>query len=303
MRQLELGIGSSAELLDGVDRCALAGRGPNYATAFEAALKIKELTGIAAEPYSPADLMHGPVAVLGPGSPLIAFALAGPAVGSIVEAEREAAERGATRLALTDAPEAGFAAGCRLIPVVAVAEWLSPLVAILPAQALAAQAALRRGLAVDTPFGLSKVTRSSLRRSRDPVPRDQPVRILINLMDLLGIELQWSRVGPLETVAHPSNAPQAQEKEPEMPQPHPTDPPSQKNTLRRTLSSALVVAAATALALTGAGVAAADPQPPAADDRNLRARLRPRPGLLPDTQRRHGHLRQRPQDHRHQKGT
>jgi len=158
--QLELGTGSSAEALEGIDRCALAGRGPNYATAFEAALKIKELTGIAAEPYSPADLMHGPVAVLGPGSPLIAFALAGPALSSIVDAEREAAERGAVRLAITDSPQAGFAEGCEILRLTGTPEWLSPLVAILPAQILAARVATERGLAVDRPFGLSKVTRT-----------------------------------------------------------------------------------------------------------------------------------------------
>ncbi len=158
--QLELGTGAAAEVLGGLDRCALTGRGPNYATAFEAALKIKELTGIAAEPYSPADLMHGPVAVLGPSSPLLAFALAGPALPSIVEAEREGAERGAQRLIFSDAPAGTFAPGCRVVAVSAVAEWLSPLVAILPAQALAAELALQRGLAVDTPFGLSKVTRT-----------------------------------------------------------------------------------------------------------------------------------------------
>ncbi len=158
--QLELGIGSGAELLGAGDRCALAGRGPNYATAFEAALKIKELTGIAAEPYSPADLMHGPVAVLGHESPLIAFAVTGPALSSVIEAEREGAARGAERLLITDAPAAAFASGCHTVALAEVAEWLSPLVAILPAQALAAQVALGRGLPVDAPFGLSKVTRT-----------------------------------------------------------------------------------------------------------------------------------------------
>jgi glutamine---fructose-6-phosphate transaminase (isomerizing) len=158
--QLELGTGSATEVFDGVDRCSLTGRGPNYATAFEAALKIKELTGIAAEPYSPADLMHGPAAVLGPGSPLIALALTGPALASIVDAEREAAQRGARRLVLTDSAGTDFVAGCEILALSEVPEWLSPFIAILPAQALAAELALSRGLALDTPFGLSKVTRT-----------------------------------------------------------------------------------------------------------------------------------------------
>jgi glucosamine--fructose-6-phosphate aminotransferase (isomerizing) len=157
--QLELGIGSAAELLADIDRCALIGRGPNYATAFEAALKIKELTGIAAEPYSPADLMHGPVAVLGLGSPLIAVAAKGPALASVADGVRAGRARDARCLAITDAPEA-FGSDSEILALTPVPEWLSPLVAILPAQTLAARVALERGVAVDTPFGLSKVTRT-----------------------------------------------------------------------------------------------------------------------------------------------
>jgi glucosamine--fructose-6-phosphate aminotransferase (isomerizing) len=158
-RQIERGIGDAAEMLARVDRCSVTGRGPNYATAFEAALKLKELTQVSAESYSPADLMHGPVAVLGANSPLLAFAVAGPALQSVVDAAVSARGRGARCLAITDRAEA-FPTGCESLPLVGTAEWLSPFVAILPAQALAAQTALARGVALDTPFGLSKVTRT-----------------------------------------------------------------------------------------------------------------------------------------------
>jgi glucosamine--fructose-6-phosphate aminotransferase (isomerizing) len=157
--QLGVGVGAAAEALARADRCAVAGRGPNYATAFEAALKIKELTGMAAEPYSSADLMHGPVAVLGPQSPLLAIGVTGPALASIASAAREAAERGARCVALTDSPKA-FPPDAQIVRLVAVPEWLSPLVAILPAQSLAARLGTERGVTVDTPFGLSKVTRT-----------------------------------------------------------------------------------------------------------------------------------------------
>ena len=72
------------------ERCAVIGRGANYATAFEAALKVKELTGIAAEPYSPPDLMHGPIAVLGPDHGVLAFAPPGPTAPGVHEAVAEA---------------------------------------------------------------------------------------------------------------------------------------------------------------------------------------------------------------------
>ena len=157
--QLDMGVGPAAQALAGTNRCAVVGRGPNYCTAFEAALKIKELTGIAAEPYSPADLMHGPVAVLDGATPLLAVGAQGPALASVAQAAEEARARGARCVALTDSPQA-FAQDTLILRLVAVAEWLSPLVAILPAQSLAAQLAGERGVSVDAPFGLRKVTRT-----------------------------------------------------------------------------------------------------------------------------------------------
>ena len=47
-----------------ITRSAVIGRGYNYSTAFEVALKIKELTRIVTEPYSSADFLHGPISVL-----------------------------------------------------------------------------------------------------------------------------------------------------------------------------------------------------------------------------------------------
>ena len=134
------------------ERCAVIGRGANYATAFEAALKVKELTGIAAEPYSPPDLLHGPVAVLGPDHGLLAFAPAGPSAQGVREAVEEARRRGAP--AIVVAPDGDL----RLVPM---PEWLSPLGAVIPAQKLAAGLAEQRGIEVDRPFGLHKITRTT----------------------------------------------------------------------------------------------------------------------------------------------
>src|SRR4029079_6442808 len=61
-------------------------RGINYATVFAIELKIRELSGLLFEAYSAADLMHGPVAAIGPGWPVIAVAPSGPALGAMAEA-------------------------------------------------------------------------------------------------------------------------------------------------------------------------------------------------------------------------
>ena len=152
--QLALPVDAAVDVASGWQRCAVVGRGANYATAFEAALKVKELTGIAAEPYSPPDLMHGPVAVLGADNGLLAFAPPGATAAGVAEAVTEAGRRGAPVIVASADPGAS-------LPLVRMPEWLSPLGAVIPAQLLAAGVAERRGIEVDRPFGLSKVTRTT----------------------------------------------------------------------------------------------------------------------------------------------
>jgi glutamine---fructose-6-phosphate transaminase (isomerizing) len=149
------GIDEAAEAAAEWTRLAVIGRGANYATAFEAALKIKELAQVAAEPYSPADFLHGPVAMLDPGFPLLAILPAAPAGAAIRDVLAAAHERDADITVIGDAP------GERQLAVEPVPEWLSPLCAVIPAQLLAVGAAERRGVDVDRPEGLQKVTRTT----------------------------------------------------------------------------------------------------------------------------------------------
>src|SRR5204863_7846311 len=74
----------------------VVGRGINYGTAFEIALKIRELSGLLFEAWSSADLMHGPVAAITPGWPVIAVAPPGPALASMETAIEGLAARGAS---------------------------------------------------------------------------------------------------------------------------------------------------------------------------------------------------------------
>jgi glucosamine--fructose-6-phosphate aminotransferase (isomerizing) len=141
-------------------RLAVLGRGANYGTAFEAALKLKELGGTLAEPYSPADFMHGPIAVVQPGYPVLAFAISGPALAGDVAALDAVRARGGAPAIVTDAPEAVAAPGEPVFALEPVPEWLSPLVAVVPAQRLAVAAAEELGVDADQPFGLEKVTRT-----------------------------------------------------------------------------------------------------------------------------------------------
>jgi glucosamine--fructose-6-phosphate aminotransferase (isomerizing) len=159
--QLELAadVAAAVPVTAGWERAAVLGRGANYATAFETALKIKELTGVAAEPYSPADFMHGPVALAGADYPVVAVAPSGATRDNVAGALAEIRRRGTRPMVVSDDPTLAEE-GEPVLPLVAVPEWLSPVVAVIPGQLLAVGMAEGRGLDVDEPFGLSKVTRT-----------------------------------------------------------------------------------------------------------------------------------------------
>ena len=72
--RLNENIGDAADRFKYVSRLVVIGRGFNYATACEIALKIKETSYAMAEPYSPADFQHGPVAMLDQNMPLFLVA-------------------------------------------------------------------------------------------------------------------------------------------------------------------------------------------------------------------------------------
>jgi fructoselysine-6-P-deglycase FrlB-like protein len=80
--QIELSR-SAVEQLELLEGGTVVARGVNYGTCFEIALKIRELSGLLFEAYSAADLMHGPVAAIGRGWPVLAVVPTGPALASM----------------------------------------------------------------------------------------------------------------------------------------------------------------------------------------------------------------------------
>jgi glutamine---fructose-6-phosphate transaminase (isomerizing) len=151
-------LSQHAERFRGVQKLIVLGRGFNYATAFEIALKLKETSYLMAEPYSVADLLHGPVAMIDRGFPVVLVAPSGrtladiPALLSLLEA------RGAEVLALSDSSEVLARVGSHIALPSGVPEWLSPIVSIVPGQLFAGALALSAGNDPDKPRGLSKVT-------------------------------------------------------------------------------------------------------------------------------------------------
>lgn len=139
-------------------RCAVVGRGYHYGTAFEIALKVKELTGIAAEAYSPADFLHGPIAASGPDCPAVLVAPSGAVTGDVADLVEPLRARRTRLLVLSDVPEVLERADEAVPLPGGTPEWLAPLTSIVPGQVLAWRLATTRGLDVDRPHGLTKVT-------------------------------------------------------------------------------------------------------------------------------------------------
>ncbi len=133
-------------------------RGVNLGTAFEIALKIRELSGAPFEPFSSADLLHGPIAALAPGRPAIVVGPSGPALESLRGSIAKVRERGAPVIAISD-DDALLAAADTPLPLAqSMPEWLSPLLTVIPGQVAAVRLATLRGGDVDRPAGLTKVT-------------------------------------------------------------------------------------------------------------------------------------------------
>lgn len=141
-----------------MEACVTIGRGYNYATAFEMALKLKEMTYTVVEPYSSADFLHGPLAVIAQGFPVVVVAPSGKMLPEMKTFMATAKDRGAELIVISD-DAAALALGRMALALPAgVPEWLSPICAIVPGQLLAMHLAHTRDLDPDQPRALHKVT-------------------------------------------------------------------------------------------------------------------------------------------------
>jgi len=138
--------------------CVVLGRGYNYATAFEIALKMKELTYTLADAYSSADFLHGPLALIEPGFPAIVVAPSGEMLPKMWELIGALRERQAEIIVISDEEETLRMADIQLRLPHAVPEWLSPIPAVIPGQLLAMHLTCVKKLDPDHPRGLQKVT-------------------------------------------------------------------------------------------------------------------------------------------------
>ena len=130
------------------------GRGPTLAIAREAALKFKEVCTIHAEAYSAAEVMHGPLALIKPGFPVLALAARDAGQASIMATAHAIATKGAAVYATSESDGEPIA-----LPFVATGHPLTdPLTLIAGFYAFIEELARQRGLDPDHPAHLQKVT-------------------------------------------------------------------------------------------------------------------------------------------------
>ncbi|HEV8191834.1 MAG TPA: SIS domain-containing protein, partial [Ktedonobacterales bacterium] len=145
-------LNASADLAERAERyrymdvCTIVGRGYNYATSFELALKLKELTYVMATSYSSADFRHGPIATVESGSPVVLVMPTGESYNDMLELADELERRNAELLVISERAAALARARTPLPMHDGVPEWLSPIPAIVPGQLLALHLALAKGL-------------------------------------------------------------------------------------------------------------------------------------------------------------
>jgi len=154
-------ISQAAQRYRYIDQTVVLGRGFNYATAFEWALKMKELTYIIAEPYSSADFAHGPIAMMVSGYPVFAVAPKGKVFDSMLEMLKRLRDLSAELVVISNDKRALSLAQVPLNIPADVPEWLSPLVSILPAQLFAYHLTLAKGFNTEQPRSIRKVTETT----------------------------------------------------------------------------------------------------------------------------------------------
>jgi glutamine---fructose-6-phosphate transaminase (isomerizing) len=156
--QLNTNLAQNVERYRYMDRCIVIGRGFNYATSFELALKLKELTYIMVSAYSSADFRHGPIATIERGLPVFLFMQAGATYDDMLDLAMELQRREAELLVISESEQALSLARTALPIFPGIPEWLTPLITIIPGQLFALNLALTTGLNPDIPRGLQKVT-------------------------------------------------------------------------------------------------------------------------------------------------
>ncbi|MCM1505032.1 MAG: glutamine--fructose-6-phosphate transaminase (isomerizing) [Muribaculum sp.] len=133
------------------------GRGYNYPSALEGALKLKEISYIHAEGYPAAEMKHGPIALIDKELPTVVIAPNDDLHEKVISNIQQVKARGGSVIAIvtkgdTEIPKIAD----YVLEIPAVADSVSPVVVSVPLQLLAYHIAIMKGCDVDMPRNLAK---------------------------------------------------------------------------------------------------------------------------------------------------
>jgi glucosamine--fructose-6-phosphate aminotransferase (isomerizing) len=141
----------------GADFFLYLGRHVGLPVALEGALKLKEISYIAADAYAAGEMKHGPIALLDEQTPVVCVATDSPVLEKVVSNIEEVRARGADVIAVASEGNEEIAAHAdEVLWVPRTDPMLQPMLAVIPLQLLAYRIARLRGLNVDQPRNLAK---------------------------------------------------------------------------------------------------------------------------------------------------
>jgi len=146
-----------AESLLEADNALYLGRGVNMPTAYEGALKLKEISYIHAEGYPAGEMKHGPIALIDADLPVVVIAPRDPWYDKMFSQIEQAKARGGRVIAVATEGDEQIQNQADQVLFVPDTPWmLSPVTTVIPLQLLAYHIAAQRGLDVDQPRNLAK---------------------------------------------------------------------------------------------------------------------------------------------------
>jgi len=146
-----------ARVLMDTEHCLYLGRGINMPTAYEGALKLKEISYIHAEGYPAGEMKHGPIALIDRNMPVIVIAPRDPWYEKMFSQIEQVRSRGGPVIAVATEGDERIPSIANHVLWIPDTPWmLNPVTAVIPLQLLAYHIAALRGLDVDQPRNLAK---------------------------------------------------------------------------------------------------------------------------------------------------
>ena len=141
-------------------RAIVLGRGFNFSTAEEIALKLTETSYVLARAWSVADFEHGPIAVVETGFPVVVVRGGGPIAADLESIRQRLEAMGCHVVQLIDGPPVGDDPSMTVQIDSGLPEALTPITLTVLGQLLSHRVAVARGIDPDRPRALQKVTRT-----------------------------------------------------------------------------------------------------------------------------------------------